>query len=78
MRRSKSLMAVAAIGLSLGLAGCSGAGEGFHSEQTEPITHYTFEQELPNGEKTLCVWASDGGSSSGLSCDWESASEEKR
>jgi hypothetical protein len=34
-----------------------------------PTTHYTFYQELPTGNKVLCVWAGSG-SAGGVTCDF--------
>lgn len=60
-------LALLALAASLLLTGC-GTGEENGGEHT-PEKHYSFWQDLPNGEKVLCVWANSvyGG---GLSCDW--------
>lgn len=87
MRRTKQLIAVAALGLSLSLTGCATQAqqEAARSEKSEkvekqrdPREHYSFEQKLPDGEKVLCVWAENGYESGGLSCDWEGLAADRK
>lgn len=37
-----------------------------------PDTHYTFEQEMPDGSFVTCIWAKSG-YGGGLSCDFAGA-----
>ena len=62
MRRS-----ALAIVLAIILAGCGIQAAG----SSAPDQHFVFEQELPDGQTVLCVWAS-WGTAGGPSCDWES------
>lgn len=70
MKKIVTILAVCAGALAL--AGC-GIQEGSESSSHYPVSHYTFVQELPDGDSVLCVWAKDG-YGGGLSCDWEGAS----
>lgn len=64
----KKLLAVLGVAGVLVLAGC-GIQEGAETSEYYPTTHYTFEQELPDGTSVLCIWAKSG-YGGGLSCDW--------
>lgn len=63
-----ALAAAATLSAIVLLAGC-GPKEGAEISPNNPESHYTFEQELPDGGTVLCVWAKSG-SGGGLSCDW--------
>lgn len=53
------------------LSGCS-IQEGEEISEHYPDSHYTFEQEMPDGTFVTCVWAKSG-YGGGLSCDFEGA-----
>lgn len=62
----------AIIGAVMLLGALSACGETSGSETPGsyyPEEHYTFYQELPGGEKVLCVWAKSG-YGGGPSCDF--------
>jgi hypothetical protein len=84
MKRRKTLVAAALLGLSLSLVGCATPAtqdaqkaEAAQEQQT-PNAHYSFEEKLPDGRTVLCIWASESYNSGGLSCDWESLAKEER
>ena len=56
-----------ALSASLLLTGCGTGAD--NSGEHAPEKHYYFWQDLPDGEKVLCVWVKDV-NSGGLSCDW--------
>ena len=53
------------------LTGC-GIQEGDEVSRYYPETHYTFEQEMPDGSFVTCIWAK-AGYGGGLSCDFAGA-----
>ncbi|WP_217181610.1 hypothetical protein [Streptomyces sp. AC495_CC817] len=71
-RRTKTITALAIFAIAgAALTGC-GIQEGAETSRYYPESHYTFEQELPDGGTVLCVWAKSG-YGGGLSCDWANA-----
>ncbi len=68
MKHRKAAIAASVTLLAVALTGC-GIQEGQETSRYYPETHYTFEQELPDGSAVLCVWAKSG-EGGGLSCDW--------
>lgn len=67
--KKKLITAVVATAAVLALAGCGTVQGDEKAGEPYPATHYTFYQELPNGNKVLCVWAKSG-YGAGLSCDF--------
>ena len=53
------------------LSGC-GIQQGEETSDYYPETHYTFDQEMPDGNFVTCVWAKSG-YGGGLSCDFAGA-----
>ena len=53
------------------LSGC-GIQQGEETSDYYPETHYTFDQEMPDGSFVTCVWAKSG-YGGGLSCDFAGA-----
>ena len=53
------------------LAGC-GIQQGVETSEYYPNSHYTFDQEMPDGRMDTCIWAM-AGYGGGLSCDFAGA-----
>jgi hypothetical protein len=83
--RSKLVAGLLLAGLAVGLTGCQyGADLGSDSSTPSPGESFTdvdlpsasrtYYQDLPDGRRVLCIWASNYTNGMGsVSCDWEHA-----
>ena len=65
MKKKLALLAIPVVFL---LSGC-GLQQGEETSEYYPSTHFTFDQEMPDGSFVTCIWAG-GGYAGGLSCDF--------